>query len=159
MRLLAIARPGHYWMPAIRQVFKGDGPLLVRYHIAAPCHLNAAVADTYLALKTGTTPDFVFYGLYPEDSPRPVGMVGVEPGSNFLVTFGLSLPFRTAAGVQELALLIRNLLDRTRPACCVLYERNLPAQRFLRRLGFVAQPGTLTHPSNQQPGILFTLTP
>ncbi|GAC1368599.1 MAG: hypothetical protein NVS3B25_21260 [Hymenobacter sp.] len=49
MTLTAVRRPPRLWPAAIRAVFRGDVALLARWHIAAPCGLNAAVADTYLA--------------------------------------------------------------------------------------------------------------
>lgn len=159
MKLTVVERPQRYWPSLIRSVFKGDVALLCAYHIAAPCQLGTAVADTYLALKTFDAPDFRLYGLYDNDRPGSVGMVGVEHGHNSLVTFGLSTAYRTPEGVAQLARICRKLLDDTRPSNCCLFQRNTPAQRFVRRLGFVAQPGILTDPATGHSGLWFILPP
>ncbi|GAC1368596.1 MAG: hypothetical protein NVSMB30_05380 [Hymenobacter sp.] len=84
-------------------------------------------------------------------------MVGVEAESNYLVTFGLALKYRTPDGLAELSRQIRILGGRTRPLRCCLYRRNQPARRFLLRMGFV--PGAdLLHPTTGQPGVLYTFT-
>lgn len=158
MRLTATPQPGKHWPALLKAAFEHDMPLLARYHVKAPCVLALAIADTYRALQLYTEPDFVLYALR-DEAGVACGMVGVEPGSNFLVTFGLAVRCRNAEGLAEFCRNIRNLTDEARPIRCVLYERNLPAQRFLRRMGFVADSQPLLHPDTGQYGILFTLNP
>ena len=156
MRLTARAAPQKQWPAIVKSCFKDDVWLLRKYHVSAPCALSAAVADTYLALRTCTAPSFVLYGLYAPGLNAPVGMAGVEVESNFLVTFGLSLPYRTPEGCAELANAVRNLCDAERPIQSILYAKNKPAQRFLVRMGFVATGDLLYHPVTNQPGILYS---
>lgn len=157
--LTARALPVYLWPVVIKAVFKGDLFLLRKYHVAAPCCLSIAVADTYVALRKHTAPDFVLYGLWDRAMGCWAGMVGAEKESNTLVTFGLGYAYRTREGVAQLAEQCCNLRDNRRIAYSGLYDRNVPAARFLTQLGFVPSDTLLTHPLTNQPGRLFTLEP
>lgn len=159
MTLIAIERPLRFWPSVIRQVYKDDVLLLARNHVAAPCALGTAVADTYLALRDNVAEDFVFYGLYEERPHKPVGLIGIEKGSNLLITFGLNVAYRSPAGVAELARLIRTLCDVDRPLISGVYSHNTPAAKFLLRMGFLKDPRPIASPITGRAGHIFTLYP
>jgi hypothetical protein len=157
MHLTATPCPQAEWPAAIAAVFRDDTLLLNYYHVAAPCALASAVADSYCALKENAAPDFVLYAL--RERGHLVGMIGVELESNCLVTFGLNRSHRTAEGVTALSLKIRTLLNVRQPIYCLLYKRNQPARKFLRRMGFTPSHAPLTHPTTRQTVFLYTLYP
>jgi hypothetical protein len=159
MQLTAVPLHAKQWPATIAQVFKRDALLLRYYHVKAPCVLSLAVADTYRCLQLYTDDDFVLYALLEPGHSTPVGMVGVEPSSNMLVTFGLNIACRTPEGVAALAQSVRQLLNLTQPVRAILYSKNKPAIQFLKRMGFKEEGGPLEHPENGQMGQMLILEP
>jgi len=125
-----VVRPTNEYARVLWQVWEGDEALLARWHVAAPCCLATAVnVSVALLLDESMAPDFTFYEL--RQGEELVGFFGVEPSTNFLITFGLRVGYRTPEIKAALWQCIRTFTRDNGPVCCNLYARNERAHRFL----------------------------
>jgi hypothetical protein len=116
------------------QVWEGDDALLNTWHASAPCDLPTAVRDSVgVLLGDEVDPDFAFYELW--QGTDVVGFLGIEPASNFVITFGVRSGFRTPEIKDALWEYMRTFTDPNEPACCILHRHNVRAQRFLEAHG------------------------
>lgn len=129
-------RPTKEYARVLWLTWEGDGALLTRWHVAAPCSLAGAVkVSAALLSDEAMAPDFTFYEM--RQDGEVVGFFGVEPSTNFLITFGLRVGYRTPEIKDKLWEGIRTFTNDNRPVCCNLYARNERARRFLVAHGAV----------------------
>lgn len=114
------------------EMFDSDKKLLAEYHVEAPCSLDKAVDRTLSDLKKCQV--LMVYQMKTELG-ETIGWIGHElyAGDNYLTGFGIKPKFRTKEIKDEFFNIVKDKLGDN--YFIGLYEKNLPARKFIEKRG------------------------